>query len=104
MKEVQTTLICSHCLRETAAKITYRENSIVEIVCMSCGYTMEIYKEPVPRLCIIEWEHRLVTKPIRLALEMKRDSFHFISTFPLRVITKPLRIVRELEQEAATRS
>ncbi|MBE0478400.1 hypothetical protein IBX65_04685 [Candidatus Aerophobetes bacterium] len=98
MKDIQTSLICSHCLKEAPVKITYLGNSMVKVTCKSCGYTIKI--SPTPSSCIssVKWEHRLLTKPIRLALEMKTDSLHFISTFPLRVITKPLRIVRELEK------
>lgn len=98
MEDIQTSLVCSHCFKESPVKITYLENSMIKLTCESCGYAVKIPQRLIPDFSLIKWERRLITKPVRMALEAKKDSLGFISTLPLRVMTKPLRIVRELEK------
>ncbi|RLE13590.1 hypothetical protein DRJ04_04045 [Candidatus Aerophobetes bacterium] len=98
MEKIRTLLRCSHCFKDSSTKIVYSKNSAVKIICENCGYTVRIPQSSKPEFSIVDWEQRLLTKPLRIALEIKKDSFHFISTFPLRLVTKPLRIARELEK------
>ena len=98
MEDIKTSLVCSHCFKESPVKITYLENSMIKLTCERCGYTVKISQRLTPDFSLIKWERRLITKPVRMALEAKKDSLSFISTLPLRVMTKPLRIVRELEK------
>jgi len=98
MKDTKTSLVCSHCFKDSSVKITYLKNSTVKLTCENCGYTVRISSEAASHFSFTEWGYRLLTKPARTALEVKRDSLNFISTFPLRVITKPIRIARELEK------
>ena len=98
MEEIETSLVCSHCFKESPVRITYLENSTVALTCRRCGYTIRVSPRVVSDFSLVEWEHRLLTKPGRLASEMRKDSLHFLSNFPLRVITKPLRVAQELEK------
>lgn len=98
MKSLKTSLVCSRCFKDFPVRITYLKGSMIELICENCGYTTRVSSGAAPGFSLIEWERRLLTKPIRTALEIKRDSLYFMSSFPLRVITKPIRIARELEK------
>ena len=98
MREAKTTLLCSHCFKESEVRITYLGNSLVKITCESCGYVTKVSSESIPRSLSKDWKHRILTKPLRIAREVSHNPLHFASTFPLRLLTKPLRIVRELEK------
>ncbi|MCD6257101.1 bh protein [Candidatus Aerophobetes bacterium] len=98
MKEVRTTLLCSNCFKEAPMKILYIGNSMAKITCESCGYTIKVAPEEAIELYLDDLKHRILTKPLRIAKEIRKDSFQFISTFPLRVITKPLRVAREIDK------
>ena len=45
-----------------------------------------------------QWERRVLTKPLRLAKEIKNHPSRFVLSFPFRVLTKPLRVTKELAQ------
>lgn len=98
MKQLRTSLMCSHCFKHCSVKITYLKNSTIELTCENCGYTTKVSPDLTPTLSSSEWKRRLITKPIRTALEIKRDPIYFVYSLPLRVITKPVRIARELEK------
>ncbi len=100
MKEIRTILVCSHCFKESPVKIKYLHDSMFEISCERCGQKIRIYSKPEQILfsSLKEWGERALTKPIRIAIEAKRDSIQFMSTFPFRLLTKPLRIVQEVKK------
>jgi len=98
MKQIKTTLVCSHCFKESPIRITYLRNSPIRLTCENCGYTIKLSGITEQELSLSQWERRLLTKPLRIALETKRDSLNLISMLPIRFITKPLRIIRELEE------
>jgi len=98
MREVKTTLVCSHCFKESAVRITYLGDSTIKITCESCGHITKVSPESISTFFSKDWKHRVLTKPLRIAQEVSHDPLHFVSTFPLRLLTKPLRIARELEK------
>ncbi|MCD6406845.1 hypothetical protein J7L81_03120 [Candidatus Aerophobetes bacterium] len=102
MKEIKTTLICSHCFKESPVRITYLEESTVKLTCERCGHTIRITEKKRQDLSLTDLELRILTKPLRLALEAKKDSFRFVSTLPLRMLIKPFRIARELKEVLST--
>lgn len=98
MKNMKTSLMCSRCFKNSSVNITYVGGSTVKLTCEDCGYTIRMPPKNVLDLDFPNLERRLLTKPARVAREMEKDCFHFVSSFPLRVITKPIRIARELEK------
>ncbi len=98
IKQIKTTLYCSWCLREAPTLITYMGDSIVKIECQSCGHIYRISKAALYSCILSEWEKRALTKPLRLAKEMKNHPSRFVLSFPFRVLSKPLRVTKELTQ------
>ena len=98
IRQVKTSLYCSWCLSEAPTLITYIGDSIVKIECQSCGHTYRISKASLYSSILSEWEKRALTKPLRLAKEMKNHPSRFVLSFPFRVLSKPLRVTKELAQ------
>ena len=98
MKEVKTTLHCSWCLSEAPTLITYIGDSIVKIECKSCGHVYRISRAALYSSILSEWEKRVLTKPLRLAEEMRNHPSRFVLSFPFRVLSKPLRVTKELAE------
>lgn len=99
MREIRTNLICSRCFKESPVRITYLGDSIVQMRCENCGNSMRVHsKSSVPHFSLKEWERRIVTKPVRVAMEAQSNPLRFISSFPFRLLTKPLRVSCELQR------
>ena len=98
IKEVKTSLYCSWCLSEASTLITYIGHSIVKIECKSCGHIYRISKASLYSSILSEWERRALTKPLRLAKEIKSRPSRFVLSFPFRVLSKPLRVTKKLAQ------
>jgi len=98
IRQIKTTLHCSWCLSEAPTLITYIGDSIVKMECQSCGHIYRISKASLYSSILSEWERRALTKPLRLAEEIKSHPSRFVLSFPFRVLTKPLRVTKELAQ------
>jgi len=98
IRQVKTTLRCSWCLSEAPTLITYMGDSIVKMECQSCGHIYRISKASLYSSILSQWERRVLTKPLRLAKEIKSHPSRFVLSFPFRVLTKPLRVTKELAQ------
>jgi len=98
VKETKTTLLCSWCFKESPILITSIGGFIVRMKCESCGHTFKVPTEMFYSYFLSDWKRRILTKPTRLAEEIKSDPSSFANSFPMRVITKPFRIAREIEK------
>jgi len=98
MKQIKSYLLCSRCFKNSPVRITYFPDSRIRLVCLRCGYTTEISSRSFSPFFLHHLEKRILTKPLRMAVELKKDSLAFLSTLPLRVITKPVRLIREIEK------
>lgn len=96
VKQIKTSLVCSWCFKEALTNITYVGDSIARIECENCNHVFEVSRTVLYSYLLSDWEKRGLTKPVRLAREIKKDPSHFIIGLPFRVMSKPLRMVKEL--------
>lgn len=98
IRQIKTSLYCSWCLSEAPTLITYIGDSIVKIECKNCGHVYRISRAALYSCILSEWERRALTKPLRVAKEIKSHPSRFVLSFPFRVLSKPLRVTKELAQ------
>ena len=96
VKQIKTSLVCSWCFKEALTNITYIGDCIAKIECENCNHVFEVSRTVLYSYLISDWEKRGLTKPVRLAREIRKDPSHFIIGLPFRVISKPLRMAKEL--------
>ena len=96
VKQIKTSLVCSWCFKEALTNITYIGDCIAKIECENCNHVFEVSRTVLYSYLISDWEKRGLTKPVRLAMEIKKDPSHFIVGLPFRVMSKPLRMAKEL--------
>ncbi|HLE78046.1 MAG TPA: hypothetical protein VJA65_06525, partial [bacterium] len=92
----EVSLHCARCRRTTVHLVTAGIGGVSRVTCITCGRAqavdtlkfMEQYTESVMR--------RLLAKPFDITTEFRRSPRDFIASFPGRVLTKPFRVAAEL--------
>lgn len=92
----EVSLHCARCRRTTVHLVTAGKGGVSRVTCITCGRAqavdtlkfMEQYTESVMR--------RLLAKPFDITTEFRRSPRDFIASFPGRVLTKPFRVAAEL--------
>lgn len=92
----EVSLHCPRCRRTTVHLVTAGTGGVSRVTCITCGRAqavdtlkfMEQYTESVMR--------RLLAKPFDMRIEFMRSPRDFIASFPGRVLTKPFRVAAEL--------
>lgn len=89
-------LYCGRCRHTTAHLVTLGTGGLSRVLCVRCGravavdtlHFMEQYVDSVVR--------RALAKPFEMTTEFTRHPREFITRFPGRVLTKPFRVAAEL--------
>lgn len=92
--QVQTDLYCIHCRGDVLHTVTYLNNHITKIECMSCGKSIHS-KINISQELYDEIMKRIMSKPSRMSEEFHNHMVEFLLTIPIRLASKPLRIYRE---------
>jgi len=92
LQQMETTLECTSCGRETLQQVLYLGQRIAEVRCVECGRCIGMDREDVVRSFIGE----IVTHVLRLAQDvtegLKRDPGKAVVTLPRQVARLPVRL------------
>lgn len=97
---IETKLFCLHCQKEVPHEIHYFGVALSSIRCKECDTEIKLDRKRVLEVESLEFADRILTKPIRLTEELRKDLTHFLSTLPIRIATKPYRMAKEMVKKA----
>ncbi|VBB08504.1 Hypothetical protein LUCI_3777 [Lucifera butyrica] len=91
-------LSCSKCLKEQIHTLVYDNDVLIRSECQNCGKEVFFYEGSLLAVYAKEVVCRILTKPIRMSREFRRDLGNAIATLPSRIVSKPGRIMEEVRQ------
>ncbi len=94
--KIDTELFCLHCDKECAHTITYAGQYLSRVRCKECGTEIELDRTRIMENYATETLERILTKPIRVTEEMRKDLTAFLASVPIRIMTKPYRMAKEI--------
>jgi hypothetical protein len=91
-------LECPACGREAEHEVRYVGGLLHVVECSQCGQRLEVQHSVLERAYLQGLTVRIVTKPIRMGLEAKRNPLRFARSLPRRLVTKPPRMAGEVAE------
>lgn len=95
-EDINTTLFCLHCEKETPHVITYTGDYVRKIRCNLCNTEIKIDKDKILKFYTSKALKRLLTKPERLTEELRKDLSSLLVSLPFRIASKPYRMAKEI--------
>jgi DNA-directed RNA polymerase subunit RPC12/RpoP len=94
-ESVRASIMCAQCGRETDHDLVYVGRILATTKCTVCGHEVRHeHKDLVPTY-IRDLEHRIVTKPLRMARRARRDRT-FLRSLPAAIMRQPRKIWDDL--------
>lgn len=95
-ERVQASIMCAHCGRETEHDLVYVGRILATTRCLTCGHEVRHEQGDLVPTYLRDLEHRLVTKPIRMARRARRERSSFLRTLPGAIMRQPRKIWDDL--------
>ena len=89
-------LTCSSCGQTADHELHYAGRLLHSTRCTACGYRVEVASHALLPAYLHDLEHRVTSKPVRLARRARQDPRGFWLALPAAVVRQPIKIVREL--------
>jgi hypothetical protein len=97
MNEVHLVVLgCDSCRGEHLHEIRYAGRVLASTVCGNCGHRMAKDLSVLRRAYLSDFEHRVLTKPLRMLRSAVDHPVLFARELPGAVLTKPVKIGAEL--------
>jgi transcription elongation factor Elf1 len=96
--QVDTTLFCPTCGRETAHRILYLGRRLAEARCEGCGRGVGMTREEVFSDFVGEAVLHLLKLPHHVRRELRRDFAHAVQTLPRQMMRMPFHLARDFIQ------
>jgi len=90
------TLTCSVCGLEAEHELRYTGRLLHSTVCQACGHIVRHEQRDLQSAYLRDLEHRLVSKPTRLARAAVRDPVGFVRGLPRALLRQPLKLAADL--------
>ena len=90
------TLFCVNCNTETSHTIEYIGSFLKSVSCDRCTKKIEIDRRHLRTVFAEDFIDRILTKPHRMNLEMKKAFITLMPFFPKRLIREPLQVLKEI--------
>jgi hypothetical protein len=87
---------CDNCQGEHLHEVTYAGRVLAATVCGNCGHRLAKNLRVLRRAYLTDFEHRVLTKPLRMLRSAVEHPRVFARELPGAVLTKPVRIGAEL--------
>ncbi len=97
--EMNATLFCVNCDKETTHRVSYNEGQISEITCAECKMAIHLNQQYIKEHIKEDFISRVLSKPARMTREMEIDLSAFIRYLPYRIVTKPFRVYQEFNED-----
>ncbi len=95
-KETKIMLFCINCNKESPHTVFYIGNYLRSVVCDSCNKKIEIDRRHLRTVFAEDFINRILTKPHRVTVDMKKAFATLIPFFPKRLFKEPLKVLREI--------
>jgi Zn ribbon nucleic-acid-binding protein len=94
-ERVIANIMCTHCSAETEHELVYVGRILATTRCLTCGH--EVRHEPGDLLptYLRDLEHRLITKPFRMARRARSDR-SFMRSLPRAILRQPRKLWDDL--------
>ncbi len=89
-------LYCGRCSRTTAHLATPGTGGLSRVLCVRCGRAVAVDTLQFMEQYVDSVVRRVLAKPFEMTTEFTRHPREFITRFPGRVLTKPFRVAAEL--------
>ncbi len=89
-------LYCGRCSRTTAHLVTPGTGGLSRVLCARCGRAVAVDTLQFMEQYVDSVVRRALAKPFEMTTEFTRHPREFITRFPGRVLTKPFRVAAEL--------
>jgi predicted Zn finger-like uncharacterized protein len=89
-------LTCEHCDMVTDHELHYAGRLLESVRCTHCGHQVMLRHQALLPAYLHDLEHRVVSKPQRMARRAAHDPVGFFTTLPLAVVRQPPKFAREL--------
>jgi transcription elongation factor Elf1 len=95
LSQVDTTLTCTTCGRETPHRILYLGRRVAEARCESCGRGVGMTREEVFSDFVGEALLHLLKLPRQVRQELRSDFTHAVQTLPRQMVRMPFHLARD---------
>lgn len=95
-EQLDASLTCSSCGLETDHELVYVGRLLHSTTCTSCGFVVRHEQRDLMGAYLRDLEHRLLTKPARLARQAARQPGRFAASLPAGVLRQPHKIWNEV--------
>lgn len=95
-ENLSTLLTCSSCGQEADHELVYVGRLLHSTRCAACGTVIRHEQRDLMRTYLLDLEHRIVTKPGRLARTAATSPVDFARELPAAVLRQPLKLLAEL--------
>ena len=89
-------LDCETCDRVTEHELLYTGRLLESVRCTVCGAHLDVPARDMLPSYLADLEHRVASKPARLARRARQDPVGFIRELPGAIVRQPLKLLREL--------
>ncbi len=89
-------LYCGRCRRTTGHLVTPGTGGLSRVLCVRCGRAVAVDTLQFMEQYVDSVVRRVLAKPFEMTTEFTRHPREFITRFPGRVLTKPFRVAAEL--------
>lgn len=97
--EMDATLFCVNCDKETTHRVYYQDEQINKITCSECKMAIQLNQKYIQEHIKEDFISRVLSKPGRMTREMEIDLSAFLRYLPYRIVTKPFRVYQEFNEE-----
>jgi hypothetical protein len=91
-----TVLTCVACGREGEHELVSVGRLLHSTRCLACGHVVRHEQRDLMAAYLSDLEHRLVTKPVRLARRAAGNPLAFLASLPGAVLRQPAKFIEEL--------
>jgi hypothetical protein len=94
--ENTTALTCVACGEETEHELVVVGRLLHSTRCLACGHVVRHEQRDLMSAYLRDLEHRLLTKPVRMARRAVREPVTFLSELPGALVRQPGKLLSEV--------
>lgn len=95
MEQEYADLTCTACGRTAEHELRHVGRLLATTTCTACGHVVEVVPRSMLTGYLHDLEHRVVSKPVRMARRARRDPARFLRELPGAVLRQPAKLTSE---------
>jgi hypothetical protein len=89
-------LTCTACGRTAEHELRHVGRLLATTTCTACGHVVEVVPRSMLTGYLHDLEHRVTSKPVRMARRARRDPLRFARELPGALLRQPGKLLAEL--------